>query len=86
MMDFVTLPFRLPFMPLRALIRLAEILRDEAERELHDPSAVRRQLEEAAAARDSGRLSDDEFSQVQREAVSRLIRQPGSGRGEVTHG
>lgn len=75
-MDLLTLLFRLPFAPLRGFIRLAEILHDEAERELHDPASVRRQLEEAQEARVSGELSDADVAQVEGQAVGRLLSTP----------
>ena len=78
MAGLLTLMTPSPILPLRGLIRLAEILRDQAAQELHDPSAVRRQLEEAAEAADSGLLSDEEVSRVQAEAVGRLIQRPGT--------
>jgi Gas vesicle protein G len=77
--DLLTLLFRLPFMPLRGFIRLAQVLQEQAEQELHDPSAVERQLRDAEEARDAGRLSDDEVSQVEYEAVGRLIQQQPGG-------
>lgn len=77
-MDLLTLLFRLPFMPLRGVIRLGEVIQDQAERELHDPAAVRRQLEEAQQARASGDLSDEDVAWVERQAVGRL-RAPVSG-------
>ena len=36
-MGLVTFPFRLPFRPLQAFIRLAGVIGEEAERELNDP-------------------------------------------------
>jgi len=74
--DVLTLLFRWPLLPMRGLIRLAELLRDQADRELHDPAAVQRQLQEAAEARDAGLLTDEELSQIENEAVGRLLRQP----------
>jgi hypothetical protein len=68
----------LPLVPVRGVIRLAEIVRDEAERELSDPSAVIRQLEAVAEARASGRLSGEEAARLEDEAVQRLIWQPES--------
>jgi hypothetical protein len=64
-----------PLLPLRGLVGLAEILRDEAERKLYDPAAVRRQLEEAAEAAQAGLISEEELSRVQNEAIGRLIGQ-----------
>src|SRR5258708_21203951 len=73
------LPFRLPFLPVQAVVGLAEAIRDQAERELHDPAAVRRQLEEAQQARVSGEIADHELAQLERDATWRLI-QPGHRR------
>jgi hypothetical protein len=78
-MGLLTLPFRLPFLPLTGLIALGEVIYDQAEQELHDPAAVRRQLEEAEGARLSGRMCDQEVAKAEAEAVGRLI-QPGRKR------
>jgi len=75
-MDLLTLLFRLPFVPLRSFVRLAEILHDQAERELHDPASVRRQLEEAHEARLSGEMSDADIADVEGQAVGRLLSYP----------
>ena len=81
-MGLLTLPFQLPLLPLRGVIRLAEILQEQAEQELYNPAAVQRQLEEAQEAKDAGRLSDDELARVEDEAIGRLVRpKPG---GEPT--
>jgi hypothetical protein len=71
-MDPLTLPFRLPFLPITALIRLAEIIDEEVQRELQSPVAVRRALEEIEEARESGQLSADEVAEAERDVVSRL--------------
>ncbi len=63
-MNLFTLLFRLPLMPLRGFLWLGETLRDEAERELRDPAAVRRALEDAEAEAQAGHLSEDELSRV----------------------
>jgi hypothetical protein len=76
-MDLLTLLFRLPFLPVRGLIRLGELIQDEAERELHDPARVRRQLENVEEARAHGEASDQDVARVEGEAVGRLV---GSGR------
>ena len=75
-MDLLTLLFRLPFMPLKGFVRLAEMLHEQAERELHDPASVRRQLEEAQEAHVSGEMSDADLSHVQGQAVGRLLSSP----------
>ena len=72
-MGLLKLIFGWPLLPVRGVIGLAEILRDEAERKLYDPSSVRRELEEAAAAAQAGLISEEELSRVQNEAIGRLI-------------
>lgn len=87
-MDLLTLLFRLPFLPVQGVIRLAELIRDQVDQQLYDPAAVRRQLEEAEEARASGQISDEELAEAQQEAVGRLTGQapaasrPGRPAGE----
>jgi hypothetical protein len=71
--NLLTLPFGLPLLPVKGLIKLAEIIRDEAEQEYHDPAAVRRELEEAAWSAESGQMSEEEVARREEQAVSRLI-------------
>lgn len=73
-MNLLTVPLRLPFLPLTGLIRLAEIIRDQAESEYHAPASARRQLEAAEQAAEAGELSPEQVGEVQREALSRLVR------------
>jgi Gas vesicle protein G len=75
-MDLLTLLFRLPLMPLQSFIRLGEVLRDQAEQELRDPASVRRQLEEAEEAHESGEMSEGDLARVQGQAVDRLLPSP----------
>lgn len=77
-MNLLTLLFRLPLMPLRGFVQLAEILHDQAERELRDPASVRRQLEDAQQAQVSGEMSDRDLAHVEGQAVGRLLSQPSS--------
>ena len=56
-MNPISLLLRLPLLPLQGVIWLGETLRDQAEQELYDPLAVRRELEEAADAAASGQRS-----------------------------
>lgn len=88
-MELLTLLFRLPFLPMRGFIRLGEIIQDEAERQLHDPAAVRRQLEEAEQARMSGEISDEEVARAEGEAVDRVLvtpPEPSAGTSESSKG
>ncbi|HET9893804.1 MAG TPA: gas vesicle protein GvpG [Streptosporangiaceae bacterium] len=65
---------RLPFLPVVAVVRLAEIIADEAEREVSDPAIVRRRLEEAEQARAAGLITDDEFARAERQAAGAALR------------
>ena len=87
-MDLLTLLFRLPFLPVKGVVRLAEIIRDEADRQLYDPAVVRRQLEDAEEARAAGRISGEELAETERAAIGRLTGQapgqspPGASPGD----
>jgi len=85
-MDLLTLLFRLPLMPLRGFVQLAEILHDQAERELRDPASVRRQLEEAQQARVSGEISDRDVAHIEGQAIGRLLSQPGNTPAKTRRG
>jgi len=62
-MDLLTLLFRLPFLPLTGFIRLAETIGEEAERELHDPARIRRELDELQRKQESGEISAAEAAE-----------------------
>nr|WP_206068023.1 gas vesicle protein GvpG [Nonomuraea sp. FMUSA5-5] len=57
-------------LPVKGLIRLAEMIQDQADRELRNPAAVRRRLEEIEAARAAGQITEEEEQQ----AVERVLR------------
>lgn len=78
-MEVLTLLFELPVLPFRGLLRLAEIIRDEVDRQMYDPAVVRRQLEDAAEARAAGQISEKELAEIEAELVGRLTGQPPSG-------
>ena len=69
-MNLLTLLFRLPLLPLRGVLQLGQLIQEEAERQLADPATVRRQLEHAEQAMDSGEISEEEAAQVEDEAVT----------------
>lgn len=72
-MDLLTLPFRLPFLPLTGTIRLAEIIADEADRQLHDPARIRQELEDAQRRHDAGEITDTELAQIENRATELLV-------------
>jgi hypothetical protein len=69
----LTLPFKLPLLPLQAVIRLAELIEEQAEQELHDPARVRRELEDAQRRAAAGEITDEELAQIENAALSSLI-------------
>ena len=72
-MELLTLLLRLPFLPVQGVIRLGELLQEEAERELLDPARIRRELDEAQRRYEAGEISEEEFIQIQDELASTLI-------------
>ena len=75
-MGLLSLPLRLPFVPVRGVIKLGELIGEQAERELYDPARVRRELEEAQRQRDSGEISDQELAQIEDQLASTLVTEP----------
>ncbi|MBA9004019.1 MULTISPECIES: gas vesicle protein GvpG [Thermomonospora] len=66
----------LPLAPVRGVIRLAELIQEEAERELYDPIRLRQRLDDVAAAREAGEISDEEADEIERELVELLMNPP----------
>jgi hypothetical protein len=85
-MGLLTLPFRLPFLPVQGVIRLGELLQEEAERQLRDPARVRRDLEEAQRRQAADEISKQELTAIQDELTSTLVAEtapsPPPGRSE----
>lgn len=71
----------LPLAPLKGTVWVAEQVAREADRQLHDPARIRRQLEQVASARESGELDADEAAALERELIGRLLRDRASRRG-----
>jgi hypothetical protein len=72
-MELLTLLFRLPFLPVQGVIRLGELLQDEAEQQLRDPARIRRELEDAQRRYEAGEISEEQFIQIQDELASTLV-------------
>jgi hypothetical protein len=77
-MDLLTLLLGLPLAPVRGLISIAEILREQAEQELYDPNVARRQLEELSEQRSDGEISADEEAEKQQQILDRMLGQDGA--------
>ena len=63
---------KLPLAPVTGVVKLGEVLRDQAEREQRDPASIRRQLEEAEEARAAGEISPEEEARTEEQALNRL--------------
>ncbi|GAB2597005.1 gas vesicle protein GvpG [Streptomyces capparidis] len=68
-----------PLAPVRAVVWLAEQLREAGLRELYDPESIRRRLEQVEEARQSGDLSEEEAAREEEELVARLMASAGAG-------
>jgi hypothetical protein len=86
-MGLLTMVLGAPLLPVKGVVRLGELIQDEAERQLHDPATVRAELEDAERLHADGAISDQELADRQQDALSRLTttwdpgRDPNSGGG-----
>jgi uncharacterized membrane protein len=84
-MELLTLLLRLPFLPVQGVIKLGELLQEEAERQLRDPARIRRELDEAQRRYEAGEISEEEFIEIQDELARTLVTEaappsvPGAG-------
>ncbi|MFX0577673.1 gas vesicle protein GvpG [Nocardia nepalensis] len=70
----------LPLAPVRGVIWVSELIQDQVERQLHDPAALRSELEEIDRAAATGELSAEEVEQAQQAALNRMT---GSEEGPI---
>ncbi|WP_062356516.1 gas vesicle protein GvpG [Herbidospora yilanensis] len=72
-MGLFTAILELPLAPVKGVIRLGELLRDEAERTMRDPTVARRELEQIEAAQAAGELTDEEASEAMNAVLRRMM-------------
>ena len=72
-MGLLTGLLTLPLAPVRSVAWLAERILEQAEQQMYDPAAIRRQLLEVGEAREAGRLSDEEAAALENELLSRMM-------------
>lgn len=65
----------LPFLPVRGVMRLGEVLQQQAEREMRDPAVARRQLEDVEERARSGEISPEEAANAEEEIAGRMAAQ-----------
>jgi uncharacterized membrane protein len=63
----------LPLAPVRGVVLIAEVLAQEAERELAAQQSPERALADLEAARASGEISEEEFQRAEADLLDRLI-------------
>ena len=73
-MNPLTLLIRLPSLPVQGFVKLASVIKEEAEREMASPATFRRELEHAERARASGQISDEQAAEVQNAAFVEFTR------------
>lgn len=80
-MGLVTIILTLPFAPVRGVIAVGEIIRQQVEQELYSPAAIRARLEELQRRREEGLISEEEEARAQQEILDRLIDRRSTGAG-----
>jgi hypothetical protein len=73
-MNLLTLLFRLPLLPVRGFVQLGTLIQEEVNREMASPAKIRRELEHAEQARESGQISDEQAADFEQEALSEFGR------------
>jgi hypothetical protein len=84
-MGLLTFLFRLPLLPVRSFVQLATLIKDETEREMADPTTIRRELEHAERAQASGEISDEQAAEFQNAAFAEFTRARRSTAAAPTH-
>jgi hypothetical protein len=72
-MGLISTILTLPFSPIRGLVAIAEIVREEVELEYQSPTAIQHEAEEIERARAAGEISAEEEARLEQEMVNRLI-------------
>jgi hypothetical protein len=79
-MGLITALVTWPLAPVRGTVWLADQVLREAERQWSDPAVIQRELDEVAAGRSAGDLTDEESDLLEEALVQRLMD------GPVDHG
>lgn len=73
-MNLLTLLFRLPLMPVRGVVKLATVIKDEAEQEMASPATIREELERVERAKESGEISGEQAAEFEDAAFAEFAR------------
>jgi hypothetical protein len=74
-----------PLAPVRGTIALAQVLLEEAEKQLDDPENIRKELEHVASLREQGVLDEAEAASWENALIERLM-QRSSGDSRASGG
>ena len=72
-MGLITGLLTLPLAPVRGVAWVAEVLAEEAERELAEAASPERALAELEAARATGEITEEEFAEREAELIDAMI-------------
>ena len=76
-MGLITGLLTLPLAPVRGVALIAELLAEEAERELAEAESPERALAELEAARAAGELTDEQFAELESELIEMILARGG---------
>lgn len=62
----------LPLAPVRGVLWIADIVRQQVEEEMYSPTAIRSQLEEIEEKRAAQQISDEEAKRAEAEVLGRV--------------
>jgi hypothetical protein len=80
-MGLITGLLTLPLAPVRGVAWVAELLAEEAQRELAEANSPQRALAELEAARATGELSEAEFEQLEEQLLDEIFAAHGGASG-----
>lgn len=72
-MGLITGILTLPLAPVRGVAWIAEVVAEEADREMAEAASPERALAELEAARATGEISEEEYAERQAEVLDRAI-------------
>jgi uncharacterized membrane protein len=72
-MGLISMVLGLPLAPARGVIKLAEVIQERVNEEMHDPASARRELEAVSEARAAGEISEEEEAELQQQIVNRMV-------------
>ncbi len=85
-MGLITFILTLPLAPVRGVVAIGEIIREQVEQEMYSPAAIRAELEDIQRRHDEGLISDEEEARAEQAVLDRLTggrsTGPGWQRGE----